>query len=161
MTTPRKVAESSLLRHAIATLAYRATRAIKGGPAGFPDFEAGKGARTPRDLLSHMANDIEVAVSAMHGNEYEPPAVGLWETELARFYTALRQMDELLVKYEIPDHVAQALIQGPVTDVLAHIGQLALLRRLAGAPMPGENYMEADVEEGRVGPDQPPPAEPL
>jgi len=41
-----------------------------------------------------------------------------------------------------------------VADALTHVGQLAMLRRLAAVPIRSENYYIADIVEGRVGREQ-------
>jgi hypothetical protein len=48
----------------------------------------------------------------------------------------------------------EKLLQGPVADTFTHVSQLAMLRRIAGVPIIGENYFVADVIAGRVGLEQ-------
>ena len=48
----------------------------------------------------------------------------------------------------------EKLFQGPIADALTHVGQLAMMRRAAGAPVKGENYFVADITVGRVGQEQ-------
>ena len=38
-----------------------------------------------------------------------------------------------------------AVLQGPFADAMTHAGQLAMLRRLAGSPIPPENFIVADI----------------
>jgi hypothetical protein len=54
----------------------------------------------------------------------------------------------------------ERLLQGPFSDAMTHAGQLALLRRLAGAPVPPENFIVANIESNRLGPDQAAPVSP-
>lgn len=151
-----------LLRHALAATAYRAARALKGAPAGYPDLDAGSGVRSPRAVVAHMANDLRYGLAELRGEEFKPPRLDTWEREQARFFEALRELDDLLATaLTLPPGLHDAILQGPIADLLAHIGQLALLRRLAGDPVAGENFMRADIEEGQVGPEQPPPAAPF
>ena len=48
---------SDLLRHTVATLAYRGGKAVRGAPASFADFRPAAGSRTPGEILAHV-NDI-------------------------------------------------------------------------------------------------------
>ena len=146
-----------LLRHSLATLAYRATRAIEGIPAHFADF-AGAG-RTPAQILAHMGDLFHWALAMATGtpvwHDAEPQA---WEAEKSRFFAALDSFDAFLASAEPLQAPVERLFQGPVADALNHTGQLAMLRRLAGCPAHGEHFFAAHIEAGHVGPDQPPPA---
>lgn len=77
-----------------------------------------------------------------------------WEKEVERFFAALRSFDDFLASGSPVEARLGKLFQGPVADALAHVGQLAILRRMAGAPLKGENYYKAEVTVGRVGEDQ-------
>jgi hypothetical protein len=57
--------------------------------------------------------------------------------------------------------VAEALFQGPIADALTHVGQLAMQRRLTGAPTRGENFFVAVVTAGQVGEEQPAAVQPF
>jgi hypothetical protein len=46
-----------------------------------------------------------------------------------------------------------------MADALTHVGQLAMLRRLAGVPIAGENYSVAKITVGTVGADQAAPVQ--
>lgn len=75
----------------------------------------------------------------------------------ARFIAALSKLDAFLASSD-PVHVPfEKLFQGPIADALTHVGQIAILRRMAGAAVKGENYYVAAIEIGRVGTDQPVP----
>ena len=148
----------ALLRHTLATLAYRAGKALRGAPPSFADFHAGPGSRTPVEILAHMGDLLDWALHLAQGHHIwqdSPPRP--WDDEVARFFAALRACDEFLASDERLGFLPERLFQGPVADALWHTGQLAMLRRMAGAPIHGENYFKADIEVGRVGPEQAPP----
>jgi len=145
----------ALLRHTLATLAYRAAKTLRGAPLTFAGFHAGPGSRTPVEILAHMGDLLDWALHLAQGHHLwqdAPPRP--WDDEVARFFAALRACDDFLASDERLGFLPGRLFQGPVADALWHAGQLAMLRRMAGAPIRGENYFKADIEVGRVGPDQ-------
>jgi hypothetical protein len=144
-----------LLRHAVATLAYRGGKALRGVPPGFADFRASENSRTAGELLAHLGDLIEWANSMAREKSAwrEAPLID-WEQGTARFHAALADLDAYLGSDAPLQAPAEKLLQGPLADALTHIGQIALLRRLAGAPMSSENYFAAEVAVGRVGADQ-------
>ena len=145
-----------LLRHTLATLAYRAVRALEGAPAGFGVY-AGAG-RKPIDIMAHMGDLLDWALSMADGarrwHESEPEA---WEKENRRFFAALHAFDSFLASDKPLQAPIERLIQGPVADALTHVGQLAMLRRMAGSPTRGENFYVAAISVGQVAQDQPAP----
>jgi hypothetical protein len=153
VTDPKR----ELLRHALATLAYRAAQSLRGAPPEFGDF-AGAG-KTPAQILAHMSDVLEWGLTAARGDQKwqssEPMA---WDGEVERFFAGLGALDAFLASGEPLGAPAEKLLQAPIADCLTHTGQLAMLRRLAGCPMPGQNYFVAAIETGRVGIDQTPPA---
>jgi hypothetical protein len=150
-----------LLRHTVAALAYRATRAIEGAPESFATF-SGCGGRQPVQTLAHMGDLFDWALSAVQGRERWHNSTPLeWSQEKARFFAALKAFDNYLAS-DAPLHaVAEALFQGPIADALTHVGQLAMQRRLAGAPTRGENFFVAVVTAGQVGEEQPAAVQPF
>lgn len=143
------------LRHTLATLAYRGAKTVRGAPAQFGDFSAGESTRTPRQILAHIGDLLDWALSLANGKETwhnsEPAA---WDAEVARFHHAMAALDARLSAAEPPAAAGEKLFQGPIADAFTHIGQIALLRRLAGAPIKGENYARAQIQLGAVGPEQ-------
>jgi hypothetical protein len=137
-----------MLRHALATLAYRAGKALRDAP---PEF-AGYGERTPGQILAHMSDLLDWALSIVDGRQtWRNSEMGAWEADVARFFAALEAFDGRLAS-GLPLHESpEKLFQGPVADALTHVGQIAMLRRMAGCKIPGENYFVARVEVGRVG----------
>ncbi len=146
------------LRHCVATLAYRGAKALRGAPDGFGEFKLPGAARSPGEILAHMVDLLDWALSLARGKEeWVNSTPGSWDQDTARFFQALHAFDAYLAS-DAPLHAPpERLFQGPVADALTHVGQIATRRRLAGAPVRGENYFRADIVAGRVGPDQAPP----
>jgi len=146
--------EREFLRHTLATLAYRAARAVDGAPDDFAAF-SGCG-RTPGQILAHMGDLFDWALSIAQGREAWHNSKPLpWPEEKRRFFAALAAFDEYLAGTEPIHGDLKRLFQGPVADALTHTGQVAMLRRLAGYKIPGENYYVAHIEAGQTGDDQP------
>jgi hypothetical protein len=144
-----------LLRHTLATLAYRGGKTLRGAPVGFADFQAGHGLRAPGQILSHIGDLLDWAFSIASGQQKWQNSKSLpWEQEVDRFFAALKKFDDFLASSEPAQAPLEKLFQGPIADALTHVGQIAFLRRMAGAPVKGENYFVADIETGRVGADQ-------
>jgi len=144
-----------LLRHAVATVAYRGDKALRGAPAEFATFRAGESSRTPVEILAHVGDLLDWAAALCEGRHvWRNAAPGSWEGEAGRFFDGLRRLDEALAADAPLGFPAEKLFQGPVADALTHIGQIAMLRRLAGSPVKGENYFKAKIQAGQVGPEQ-------
>jgi hypothetical protein len=145
----------ALLRHTVATVAYRGGKAIRDVPAGFAEFRAAETSRTAGQILAHIGDLYDWALTMADGpqrwNNSTPLA---WSDESARFFSTLSRFDERLANEAPLACSIEQLFQGPIADSLAHIGQIAMLRRLAGAPVRAENYAKAEVAAGRVGPEQ-------
>jgi len=147
-----------MLRHTLATLAYRAGKAVRGAPEGFGDFRAGEGGRTAVQILAHMGDLFDWALTMADGEAVWKDAAPLpWSGEVARFFAALERFDERLQAGRPLANPATKIFDGPVADALTHTGQIAMLRRMAGAKIRGESYFRADIVTGRVGLDQAPP----
>ena len=144
-----------LLRHTVATLAYRGGKAVRDTDDSFASFKASETTRTPAQILAHVGDLLDWALSIAKGNETwqnsEPLA---WSKEIERFHAALKSLDDYLGSDSELSASCERLFQGPVADALTHVGQIAMLRRIAGAPMKGENYSRAKIEAGHVGADQ-------
>jgi hypothetical protein len=151
--------DRALLRHMVATLAYRGGKALRGAPDGFGDFQPPGVMNVPRVLLAHVGDLLEWACRfcAGHEDQFTIAEPGAWDDEVARFFAALDRLDRAAQADPPPTASIERLFQAPIADALTHIGQLALLRRLAGAPVLGESYRLAEIVAGRVGPEQAPP----
>ena len=151
-------AKRALLRHTVATVAYRGGKAVRGTPPAFADFQAGGTIRTPATILAHIGDLFDWALSTAKGAQaWRDSSPLAWDQEVARFHEALKRFDEYLASDAPLACEPEQLFQGPVADALTHVGQLTLLRRLSGAPMRSENYFKADIASGRVGAEQTPP----
>ena len=144
-----------MLRHTVATLAYRGGKTLRGAPEGFGAFEAREGTRTPLEILSHVCDLLYWALWMARG-EYRWPeeTTRPWDEEVARFFEGLRALDERLASAEPLGNTPEKIFQGPIADALTHVGQIGMLRRMAGAPVRGENYFLAEIVAGRVGREQ-------
>lgn len=147
--------KSEMLRHTVATLAYRGAKAVRGSSESFATFKASETARTPAQILAHIGDLFDWALSIARGNETwnnsEPLA---WSDEIKRFHSTLEKFDDYLASDEELHASCERLFQGPVADALTHVGQLTILRRVAGEPIKGENYSRAKIEAGRLGAEQ-------
>ena len=144
-----------LLRHTLATLAYRGGKAVRNAPEGFAEFQAGEGVRTPGQILAHVGDLFDWALSIAMGQRTWHDSKPLpWEQEVARFFATLKRLDDFLASNATVQTSPEKLLQGPIADALTHVGQIAILRRIARTPMKGESYYEAEIEVGRVGADQ-------
>lgn len=151
----------ALLRHFLAAIAYRISKAFRDAPPGFEAFDAGHDVRTPREVVRHMSGVINYAIGILG----EPRGVlkdcATGPAEIERFYALLRELaDRIVEKASLEDADAERLLQGPLADAMAHVGQLALLRRLSGSPIAPENFFAAAIDPSRLGPDQAPPRSP-
>ena len=148
-------AARQLLRHTLATLAYRASKALRQAPSDFASFRAAAGSRAAGEILAHMGDLFDWALSMTRGEPvYREQLATTWAEDSARFFARLRELDAVLAAEEAPTCTAEGLFQGPIADALTHVGQIGMLRRLAGAPVRGESYFRADIATGRVGAEQ-------
>lgn len=157
METKRK-----LLNHFLAALAYRTQKALRDAPADFGSFRANEGVRTPAELVRHMTSVLGYARTHFIGGRYRPEPLESLQDEIDRFHDILGLLAQHLRTGDpLPEGMTEErLLQGPFSDAMTHAGQLALLRRLAGAPVPPENFIVAEIEPDRLGPDQAKPVSP-
>ncbi len=150
--------DRSLLRHALATLAYRGGKVLRDVSLEVAQFRAAEGVRTPAEILAHICDLLDWGLSMSDGsrkwNDSKPQA---WNEDYKRFFAALQAWEDYMASPAELHASLEKLFQGPVADALAHVGQIAILRRIAGAPIRAENYFAADVVVGRVGSEQTPP----
>lgn len=145
----------TLLRHTLATLAYRGGKAIRNAPPSYANYRGHQTARSPVEILAHIGDLLDWALSIASGKqEWHNSTPLAWDKECERFYRALKKFDDYLAS-DSPLHVPEEkLFQGPIADIFTHVGQISMLRRMGGSPVKGENYFVADISTGRVGPDQ-------
>ena len=144
-----------LLRHTVATIAYRGGKTVNGVPDGFNAFKVNETSRTPEQILAHIGDLFDWALSIASGDQkWHNSTPQEWDAEVTRFFATLEKFDAYLASESDLHCAPEKLFQGPIADALTHVGQLAMLRRMAGAPIKGENYFVAEIEAGRVGADQ-------
>ena len=151
-----------LLKHFLAALAYRTQKALRDAPAGFGDFRPQEGVRSPGELVRHMTSVLGYACTFFTGGRYRPDPLPSLDAEIARFHTMIETLAGH-IEHGTPvvrDLTIERLLQGPLADTMTHVGQLALLRRLAGAPVAPENFIFAEIDPARLGTDQAAPARP-
>jgi len=150
--------DMEMFRHTVATLAYRASKTMRGAPATFAAFRPGPTSNTPHEIVAHMGDLFDWALTLLRGEpKWNVASTSDWGEDCARFFAALKIFDDKLASGEPIKGDLKKIFQGPVADALTHTGQLAMLRRLHGAPMKGENYSKAEIVIGRVSADQKPP----
>lgn len=153
----------ALVEHFLAAIAYRTQKALRDAPPSYPDFSAGAQARTPVEILRHMTSVLGYARTFKLGGSYpiKPDPLPDFAAEQRRFHEMLESLrDALAADGSLGTLTPQQLLQGPLADVMTHVGQLAMLRRLSGAPVAPENFIHADVRADRLHADQPLPAQP-
>ena len=154
--------DRELLRHFLAAIAYRTQKAVRGAPDHYANFSAGNRTRSPVELLRHMTALMGYVQTHFVGGSYptKPDQLSTFQAEVARFHEMLGAVGEMLAG-DAPCAIStEQLLQGPFADTMTHVGQLAMLRRLADSPVAPENFIYADIRADRLGPDQPPPARP-
>ncbi|HET7696040.1 MAG TPA: hypothetical protein VFK57_10060 [Vicinamibacterales bacterium] len=154
-------ASRALLRHFLAALAYRTQKALRGAPADFAEYRAGRHVRTPHELVWHMTGVIGYARTMLRGGTFTPPRLATFEEEIARFHDTLQALRDDFADRGLTAAISdEQFLQGPLADAMTHAGQLAMLRRLAGSPVASENFIFADIRVENVGPVQAAPAAP-
>ena len=143
------------LRHTVAALAYRGGKAIRNAPPEFANFKIGGSTRTPIEILKHISDLLKWGLLLAQGvHKWEEVPAQAWEQEAERFFSELKRLDDYLASGAPLGNPTEKIFQGPIADALNHVGQIAMLRRLAGSPVRGENYFKAEIVAGRVGPEQ-------
>ena len=154
--------DRDLLRHALATIAYRGGKTLRDAPESFAAFPDSPGGKTPIEILAHLGDLFDWSLSMADGTRKWRQSDPLpWDAETQRFFRALAAFDAYLASDQPLQAPIERLFQGPVADALTHIGQLAMMRRLSGSATTGENYYVAEIQTGRVGADQPAPVKPF
>lgn len=147
-----------MLRHALATLAYRASKSVRGAGDDFGAFRAQAGTRTPVEILAHLGDLMEWGLTLSRGKpEYKETTPKTWAEEVARFFTALTAWDTHIAEGAPHGITAEKIFQGPIADALTHVGQINLLRGMSGARVRGESYARAEITLGQTSLEQPPP----
>ena len=150
-----------MLRHFLAALAYRTQKALRDAPEGFADFRVDEFVRTPHELLLHMTGVVKYAVTLFEGGDSWPNKAPTFREEILRFHETLESLGRHLdTGIKLKETTLERLLQGPLSDAMTHAGQIALLRRLYGSPVPGEGFMLADINPNNLSANQPDPVRP-
>ena len=149
-----------MLRHLLATLAYRTQKALREAPSGFGEFRAAPDVRTPRELVRHMTSVLGYARTFFVGGEYRPEPLATLDAEVGRFHAMLEELGGRFRTEEFSRTTPERFLQGPLSDAMTHAGQLALMRRLFGSPVPPENFIVADIRSDNATAGQPDPVSP-
>ncbi|MFI5230413.1 MAG: hypothetical protein ACHQWU_15165 [Gemmatimonadales bacterium] len=144
-----------LLRHTLATLAYRGGKALRGAPPDFSSYRAGATSRSAGEILAHLCDLMAWGQRMARGDKsWADSTPREWGRDVDRFFNEVAAFDACLASDDALLAPAERVFQGPIADALTHVGQIALLRRLAGHQIRAENYSVAAIERGRVGLDQ-------
>ena len=144
-----------MLRHTLATLAYRGAKAVREAPDGFGDFHASPTSRTPSQILAHICDLMDWALSQARGKQaWTNTTPTSWSEDSERLFKAMRALDAYLASSEPLGYPEGQIFQGAIADALTHVGQINFLRRMYGNPVRGENYFRAEITTGRVEADQ-------
>ena len=140
-----------VLRHMVATVAYRGGLAVTDAPEGFATFRAQETIRTPGEILAHIGDLLEGSLHLVKGNLVFLTSAPLpWNEEVARCFAAVNEFDSYLASEASLACPVEKLVQGPIGDALTHVGQLVMLRRMAGSPIRSAGYFTAEIVPGEV-----------
>ena len=150
-----------LLQHFLAALAYRTQKALRGADDAFADYRAGMHVRTPHELVAHMTSVIGYARTFMHGGEFRPRLLPSFPAEIERLHETLGALQDDFANDTLTATITdEQFLQGPLSDAMTHAGQLAMLRRMHGSPVPSENFIYARIRRDNATAEQPMPASP-
>lgn len=140
-----------LLRHLLATLAFRGGIAISDAPENFAEFRAGETTRTAGEILAHIGDLIQGSLYLMKGEfVYLQSPPQSWAEDVKRFFAAIEGFDLYLASDAPLAQPIEKILQGPIADALTHVGQIVMLRRLAGKPIRAEGYFTVEIKAGEV-----------
>ena len=144
-----------LLRHTVATLAYRAEKVLRDVPDGLPEHRFSPTSRPAIGVVAHLGDLMEWATRMAQGEyRWAPEPETDWVPACDRFFRSVRELDQALIHAALEVYPPEIIFQGPIADALTHVGQLALMRGAFGAPVRPESYARADIRAGRVGREQ-------
>jgi hypothetical protein len=150
-----------LLQHFLAALAYRTQKALRGAPDSFAEFSAGSQVRTPHELVWHLTGLMGYARTMFHGGRFQPSRLDSLDEEVDRFHSTLEQLRDDFGNSDLVSTITdEQFLHGPLSDAMTHVGQLAMLRRLHGDPVPSENFIFAKIDSTNLSRDQADPVHP-
>lgn len=140
-----------VLRHMVATVAYRGGLAITDAPGDFATFRAHETTRTAGEILAHIGDLLEGSLYLLKGEMVYLTSDPLpWKEEVTRFFSAVKKLDSYLASDAPLACPVEKLVQGPVGDALTHVGQIVLMRRMAGSPIGPGQYFTAEIVAGEI-----------
>jgi hypothetical protein len=144
-----------LLRHTVATLAYRAEKVLRDAPASFGGMRLSPSSRSALEIVSHLGDLMDWGERMARGEYvWEPrPAID-WGAACDRFFRSVKSLDDAIGQAGFEKYPAETIFQGPIADALTHIGQLSIMRGVAGVAVRPESYARAEISAGRVGREQ-------
>jgi hypothetical protein len=144
-----------LLRHTVATLAYRAEKVVRDAPASFAGTRLSPATRTPVEIVSHLGDLMEWAERLARGeSRWAAQPTAEWQAACDRLFSGLLALDAALADSTFEAIAPGVIFQGPIADALTHVGQLSMIRGTMGAPVRPESYAKAEILAGRVGREQ-------
>ncbi len=151
----------AMLRHFLGAIAYRTQKALRGAPPEFAGFRAAAGVRTPHQIVFHMNSVLGYARTFFSGGEWKPKIKDSFDSEIEEFHKILDSLKTHLEQgTPFENTTPEKMLQGPFSDAMSHAGQLAMLRRLFGSPVPPENFIVAKIGGDNVGINQAEPVSP-
>ena len=140
-----------LLRHLVATLAFRGGIAISDAPENFSEFRVGENSRSAGEILAHIGDLVQGSMYLMQGEfVYLQSSAQLWDEDTKRFFAAVEDFDSYLASDALLAQPVEKIMQGPIADALTHVGQIAMLRRIAGKPIRAVSYFTAEIKAGEI-----------
>src|ERR1700680_4900731 len=90
-----------LLRHTVATLAYRGGKVLRGAPDSFAAFRTLEHSRSTAGILAHIGDLLDWGLSMAQGAQRWHNSTPLpWAEESRRFFSALAALDAYLASPE-------------------------------------------------------------
>ena len=140
--------KNKFLRHTLATIYYRFNKSVKYRDEAFGDFSLGNESRTPVEIINHMYDVFRSTISFIQEGKIlkeQPEKLDL-DGEIARFNASIKNLDELFESQEFSENASNRLFQGPLSDILTHIGQISMLSRMNNHPIEGEDFSSASIQ---------------
>ena len=148
--------KNELLRHTLSTIAYRFQKSVSSANEDFGNFRAAEDSRTAVEIINHIFDIINKTKVFIKDDRFDKslPIQLDFKSEIDRFHNTLQELDFLLSETELEIDYSKKLIQGPLSDVLSHIGQIALMSGLDGNKIKGENFSSAKIITGNTSSNQ-------
>ena len=142
--------KNEYLRHTLSTIDYRFNKSVKYRNVGFGKFSLGNGSRTPTEIINHMYSVLSsttIYIQEERVRKEEHNKLDL-ELEIERFNSEIKNLDKVLSEKELDMDYSKRLLQGPLSDIITHIGQISMLSRLNNNPIEKEDFSSAPIKTG-------------